>query len=111
MARTLSFVASPTWSIAAAATSSPSLTCHWRIAKSGTISSAFERCRQDHQIHPIIVSQYRREKRHDAKSNHVRQYNPWMRRFPFLALVQVFRPLLVSDRVRDNAAATDMNSD
>jgi hypothetical protein len=38
-----------------------------------------------------------------------RQYNPWMRRFPFLALVQVFRPLLVSDRVRDNAAATDMN--
>jgi hypothetical protein len=30
---------------------------------------------------------------------------------PFLALVHtpVFRPLLVSDRVRDNAAATDMN--
>jgi hypothetical protein len=31
--------------------------CHWRIAKFGTISSAFERCRQDHQIHPVIVSQ------------------------------------------------------
>ena len=40
-----------------------------------------------------------------------RQYNAWMRRFPFWALVHtpVFRPLLVSDRVRDNGAATDMN--
>jgi hypothetical protein len=39
-----------------------------------------------------------------------RQYNTWMRRFPFLALIctQLFRPRLVSDRVRDNAAATHM---
>src|SRR5262245_32474396 len=33
------------------------MTCHWRIAKFGTISSAFEDMCQDHQIHLVIVSQ------------------------------------------------------